>query len=80
MNFDINIIRAEIEDWAVEQGQEHVAIEISRAYLRLVINQEHGRLHAKRVRQTGKQSIITGNRYSVGYVVILAHLKEKLLS
>ncbi len=39
MNFDINIIRAEIEDWAVEQGQEHVAIEISRAYLRLVINQ-----------------------------------------
>lgn len=66
MNFDINIIRAEIENWAVEQGQEHVAIEISRAYLRLVVNQEHGRLYAIED-QTGKADwkAINNNRQQI---------------
>ena len=45
MNFDIDIVRSEIEDWAAEQGQEHVAIEVSRAYLRIVKNRSQGRLH-----------------------------------
>ncbi len=45
MNFDIDIVRSEIENWATEQGQEHVAIEISRAYLRLVKDKSKGRLH-----------------------------------
>lgn len=35
MKFDISIVRSEIESWAAECGQEHVAIEISRAYLLL---------------------------------------------
>lgn len=42
MNFDIDIVRSEVEDWAAEQGQEHVAIEISRAYTGLIKN---GRLN-----------------------------------
>lgn len=45
MGFDIDIVRSEIEDWAAEQGQEHVAIEVSRAYLRIVKNRSQGRLH-----------------------------------
>ncbi|MEY0950295.1 toxin YdaT family protein [Providencia manganoxydans] len=45
MSFDIDIVRSEIESWASEHGQEHVAIEISRAYLRLVRDKSQGRLH-----------------------------------
>ncbi|ATG17139.1 TPA: toxin YdaT family protein [Providencia alcalifaciens] len=45
MNFDINIVRTEVEDWAAETGQEHVAIEISRAYMRLVRDRTNVRLH-----------------------------------
>ncbi|WP_140182329.1 toxin YdaT family protein [Providencia stuartii] len=45
MSFDIDIVRSEIESWASEHGQEHVAIEISRAYLRLVKDKSQGRLH-----------------------------------
>ncbi|MDX4947186.1 toxin YdaT family protein [Providencia manganoxydans] len=45
MSFDIDIVRSEIESWAAEHGQEHVAIEISRAYLRLVRDKSQGRLH-----------------------------------
>lgn len=45
MSFDIDIVRSEVEGWASEHGQEHVAIEISRAYLRLVNDKSQGRLH-----------------------------------
>ncbi|QIC16443.1 tRNA-(guanine-N1)-methyltransferase [Providencia vermicola] len=45
MNFDIDIVRSEVESWASEHGQEHVAIEISRAYMRLVNDKSQGRLH-----------------------------------
>lgn len=45
MSFDIDIVRSELESWATEQGQEHVAIEISRAYSRIVRDKSQGRLH-----------------------------------
>lgn len=45
MSFDIDIVRSEIESWATENGQEHVAIEISRAYLRIIRDKSRSRLH-----------------------------------
>lgn len=45
MNFDIDIVRSEVESWASEQGQEHVAIEISRAYLQIIRDKSQSRLH-----------------------------------
>ncbi|MGJ7175288.1 toxin YdaT family protein [Morganella morganii] len=32
MEIDINLLRKEVGSWAAERGQEHVAIEISKAY------------------------------------------------
>ncbi len=45
MSFDIDIVRSEVESWATEHGQEHVAIEISRAYLRIIHDKSQRRLH-----------------------------------
>ncbi|WP_369310566.1 toxin YdaT family protein [Providencia rettgeri] len=45
MSFDIDIVRSEIESWATEHGQEHVAIEISRAYLQITRDKSQSRLH-----------------------------------
>ncbi|HHX8749686.1 toxin YdaT family protein [Morganella sp. GD04133] len=38
------ILKKEIEAWAVDKGQEHVAIEISRAYF-FITHDERSRLH-----------------------------------
>lgn len=38
MEIDINLLKKEVETWATERGQEHVAIEISRMYFMLNSN------------------------------------------
>lgn len=40
MEIDINLLKKEVESWAAERGQEHVAIEISRMYF--MLNQNNG--------------------------------------
>ncbi|WP_340615183.1 toxin YdaT family protein [Xenorhabdus thailandensis] len=44
MEQDINTLRAEVEAWAMERGQEHVAIEVSRMYFLLGAGCSHHRL------------------------------------
>lgn len=38
MKIDINLLKKEVEFWATDRGQEHVAIEISRMYFMLNSN------------------------------------------
>ncbi|WP_340615232.1 toxin YdaT family protein [Xenorhabdus thailandensis] len=45
MEQDINTLRAEVEAWAMERGQEHVAIEVSRMYFLLYRGGSQSRLH-----------------------------------
>ncbi|CAM3698274.1 toxin YdaT family protein [Xenorhabdus thuongxuanensis] len=44
MEQDINTLRAEVEAWAMERGQEHVAIEVSRMYFLLCADCSQHRL------------------------------------
>lgn len=64
MEIDINLLRKEVEIWASERGQEHVAIEVSRAYFGLCseaktrllpIEDEHGCVNWKAINNNRQQ-------------------------
>ncbi|CDG86546.1 toxin YdaT domain-containing protein [Xenorhabdus bovienii] len=45
MEQSISTLKAEVEAWAIERGQEHVAIEVSRMYFLLCHGRSQSRLH-----------------------------------
>lgn len=45
MEQSISTLKAEVEAWAMERGQEHVAIEVSRMYFLLYCGSSQFRLH-----------------------------------
>ncbi|MDE9437404.1 toxin YdaT domain-containing protein [Xenorhabdus bovienii] len=45
MEQNISVLKAEVEAWAIERGQEHVAIEVSRMYFLLCHGRSQSRLY-----------------------------------
>ncbi|MBS9435880.1 tRNA-(guanine-N1)-methyltransferase [Photorhabdus noenieputensis] len=65
MEQNINALKAEVEAWAAEKGQEYVAIEISRMYFLLCERAVSAKLHPIEINGNANWKAINNNRQQI---------------
>ncbi|AKH63872.1 MULTISPECIES: toxin YdaT family protein [Photorhabdus] len=65
MEQNINALKAEVEAWAAEKGQEYVAIEISRMYFLLCERTVSAKLHPIEINGNANWKAINNNRQQI---------------